>query len=79
MPTASAAQRESSPRRGPGAPLGVEHGLAKLDDHRVRIIRALHREGVPNAVISRATRVSATTVAQVVLRRTWRHVLDEAR
>ena len=79
MPQAAAAPKEITPRRGPGAPPGEAHGRAVLTDDRVRLLRELHRQGFTKAKLARAFRVSATTVAQVVLRRTWRHVLDEAR
>jgi hypothetical protein len=54
-----------------GTSLGVKHGLSKLDDDKVRAIRA---STDPIRTIAAQHSVSMTTISDVRNRRIWRHV-----
>lgn len=53
---------------------GSRHGMAKLDEDGVRRIRALAAEGVRQNQIAAELGIGTTTVNNVILRRTWKHV-----
>lgn len=55
-------------------PRGERQHLAVLTDDEVRVIRALHSIGIPQKHIAAQFGRSTTTVNNVVLRRTWKHV-----
>jgi len=54
--------------------IGTAHGLAKLDDDRVRSIREQAAAGVAKKALARAFGVSDTVIYSIVNRQTWRHV-----
>jgi len=56
---------------------GERNPAAKLDDGKVREIRRLHASGVAKAEIARRFGVGWKTVADIVARRTWRHIGDQ--
>ena len=56
------------PRRGNG------HYLSKLTDEKVRVIRARHGDGERQVDLMREFGISASTMSQVVARKTWKHV-----
>jgi hypothetical protein len=61
--------------KGRHVPLpGELHGKAKLTAEGVRAIRARWAAGETQLALSRALGVGTTTVANVVHRRTWRHI-----
>lgn len=53
---------------------GVKHGMAKLDEARVRAIRAAADDGQTYVAIARLHGVSPQTAACVAKRSTWAHV-----
>lgn len=55
---------------------GERHGMVKLTEEAVRIIRLRHdaRSGVTHAVLAAEFGVRAKTVAAIVQRRIWRHI-----
>jgi hypothetical protein len=55
-------------------PRGESHGMAVLDEMRVREIRDLHAAGEPKKRLARRFGVSPPTITSIVLRRTWAHV-----
>jgi hypothetical protein len=55
-------------------PVGVRHGMAKLNDEMVREIRALCSEGFPQKNVARWIRVSVANVSLIVNRLAWVHV-----
>ena len=56
---------------------GTANCNAKLDDERVRLIRALARDGQAKKAIARRMGLSTSTVNQVIRRATWSHVPDD--
>jgi hypothetical protein len=62
-------------RKHPGAAArGERQHLAVMTAERVRELRALHAQGVPQAALARRYGIGAQTVCSIVHRRTWRHV-----
>jgi hypothetical protein len=55
-------------------PRGTSQSVSKLDDSKVREIRALFASGIGRADIARNFGVSWTTVDFVLRGRTWKHV-----
>jgi IS30 family transposase len=53
---------------------GSRHGLAKLTEHQVRMIRAAARSGVPQTELARGYGVAGSTISRIVARGTWIHV-----
>jgi len=53
---------------------GVEHRLAKLNPHSVRLMRRLSARGLSFSKLARVFGVSTMTAHQAVRRRTWKHV-----
>lgn len=61
--------------RGRGVrPVGCRHGMAKLDERRVREARRMAAEGLSYAAIGRHFGVSYQAIMSCVNGRTWRHV-----
>jgi len=55
-------------------PMGITHGMAKLDDDKVREIRAKSLAGQSTRSIAREYGVSKFPVSQIILHKTWKHV-----
>ena len=55
-------------------PRGVSHGMTKLDEARVRVIRERFALGESQTSLSREFGINQTTVSCIVLRKTWSHV-----
>jgi hypothetical protein len=53
---------------------GSQHGGSKLDEARVREIRARAAGGEAQAALARAFGVNVPSISMIVTRRTWRHV-----
>jgi len=53
---------------------GADQWKARLDNERVRAIRALYADGVSISAIARAFDVHTVTVTKIVKRITWKHV-----
>lgn len=58
----------------PNHPTGQSHHSAKLDNRKVRAIRALHKLNFSPTEISRLFTVSRSSVQKVLARQTWTHV-----
>lgn len=56
------------------APRGEEQGLSKLTDKKVIKIRELRNKRVTLRRLADKFKVSPSTIAQVVTRKTWRHL-----
>jgi len=67
--------RDQKGRHGYRRHLGVEHGMARLTDDTVREIRARYAAGETQVALSREYGVRQTQISNVVLRRSWAHVL----
>lgn len=52
---------------------GVEHGMSKLNDEKVKAIRKDER---PDKVIAKEYGVCRVTVQEIQARKTWKHVTD---
>jgi hypothetical protein len=57
------------------ANIGVKHGLAKLNDEKVREIRRLCAQGWSQRAIGRLFDLGQTTVGDVLRGRCWKHVI----
>lgn len=55
-------------------PRGESHGLAKLTNEKVRMIRELHAEGIKNVMLARIFHISDTVISLVVRRKKWVHI-----
>jgi hypothetical protein len=53
---------------------GEQHANAKLNDKKVREIRAAFTKGKTYAELARKYRVSDAAISQVVTRRSWKHI-----
>ena len=53
---------------------GSSHGMAKLDEEKVREILRLHEGGASKSSMSRRYGISRTQVARIVNREFWKHV-----
>jgi Mor family transcriptional regulator len=53
---------------------GEQHSNAKLNDKKVREIRAARAQGKTLARLARKYGVSETAISHVVARRTWKHI-----
>lgn len=53
---------------------GIRHPMAKLDDDKVRAIRAEHAAGISLWNIARANSVSKKLILQIVHKKLWTHV-----
>lgn len=53
---------------------GVLNNKAKLDDSKVREIRAMHSDGYTQVTLAAMYGVGQTTISKIVHRETWRHV-----
>jgi hypothetical protein len=72
----SARGESSGPKRHPETiARGVRKALAKLDDDKVRIMRAMRRNGVTVAEIARTFGVARSAASVAVNGKTWRHVI----
>lgn len=56
---------------------GTNHGMSKLNDTAVRYIRRLRKEGESINSLAKGFRIERTTIYQIILGKTWRHVSDE--
>ena len=54
--------------------LGERHGRSKLKEEKVRLVKALIREGHPLTAISAQTGIKRTTLSDIKHGRTWTHV-----
>ena len=62
-------------RKGRQARLAGElAGMAKLNDVAVRVIRHLHARGVSTRALQEAYGITKSTVCQIVIGDTWRHI-----
>jgi hypothetical protein len=57
---------------------GSKNGHTTMDEDTVRSIRARYRLGESQSAIARDLGISHTTVSLMVLRRTWKHIPEEA-
>lgn len=55
-------------------PLGVKHGMAKLTDEDVRLIRRLHADGRSVRSLSKEYEMMWSSIDAIVKRRHWKHV-----
>lgn len=55
---------------------GEQHGLAKLTDEQVMVIRQLHGQVSINE-IARSFAVSSHTIRMILAGRTWRHITSQ--
>lgn len=62
-------------RRGGGRLRGTASPNAKLDDDKVRAIRARRAGGASLAAIAADFAVSEKTIERIVARQSWRHVI----
>ena len=53
---------------------GERHGRAKLTAARVRAIRAAYKRGATTRELAEDYGVCQTSICQVLLRKTWRHI-----
>jgi len=53
---------------------GGEHGMAKLNEDTVRLIRLAHADGVRQVELARRHGVTQANISEVVRRKTWQHV-----
>jgi hypothetical protein len=53
---------------------GEQHGNAKLNDEKVREIRAASAKGRTREELARRYKVSPVTISQVVTMRSWKHI-----
>jgi len=54
---------------------GSKHGMSKLNDDDVLMIRKLYSEGLKSEEISKMTNVSARTIRRITSRKGWSHLL----
>ena len=59
-----------------GYPLGEKSPNAVTNEADVRLMRALHREGLTTAEIARKFEMKNGTVWAIVQNRSWRHVAE---
>jgi hypothetical protein len=57
------------------APMGVNHHRARLTEDQVRDIRARHAAGVAQVVLIAEYGLAQSTVNNIVLRKSWKHLL----
>jgi len=57
-------------------PRGEKHGVARLNEQAVREMRKQHAAGASIANIARNFGVHFDTARAVILKRTWKHVID---
>lgn len=55
---------------------GIMHGHAKLNDEKVRAIRASISSGLTSSAVAKQYGVNKTTVCRIARRVLWRHVED---
>lgn len=72
--TASANIRETVARGTHNPHRGTDHPSHKLDDEKVREIRARHARGEKQVHLARAFGVSTNIVSRIVKRAMWKHV-----
>lgn len=53
---------------------GEENGLSKMTDEKVRELRALESQGIPQRTLARRFGISQPTVWNICRRNTWKHV-----
>ena len=65
---------KTNPLSSQGPPRGEAHSNSKLNEKKVRRMRALHLKGFGYDRLAKEFGVSKPTVQRVILRRTWAHV-----
>lgn len=62
-------------RHGRGAPRGEKHGVAKLTENQVLMIRARYANGgITQKSLATEIGIDQTLVSMIVMRKIWRHI-----
>ena len=62
-------------RKGRGVyPRGVHHGMAKLNNSRVRLLRSLRKKGQSISSLARQFGLAESTIVEAAQGQTWRHI-----